>query len=280
MSGKKLRAYRPSVLVYHHISLAGGRRGGREGDAVQLPDFERQMRILRERRFHVATLSELVSAIEMGTSLPARTVAITFDDGYRSTYTRARPVLSEYGLAACVFLATDSLIDTARSGNRPARFHWLPENEDEDGRPLSWQEAEALLAEGIEVGSHTASHGFPAAMAAREIERELLRSREKIEARLGLAPFAVALPFSFPLTHRRWPEFKGDLLAALKRASYKCCCTLQRGPVSGGDGVLFLPRVAVKGSDSLRTFYAKALGLYRYTNLPQRIYQAYFKRYR
>jgi peptidoglycan/xylan/chitin deacetylase (PgdA/CDA1 family) len=144
---------------------------------------------------------------------------------------------------------------------------------------MSWSEAQALAVSGMEVGSHTATHRFPPRMAAGEIEAELLRSKEKIERMLGLAPFAVALPFSFPLAHRRWPSFEGDLLAAMRKASYTCCCTLQRGEARDVGGALFLPRVAVTGRDTTWSFYAKALGLYRYTGLPQRLYQAFFKKY-
>ena len=92
-----------------------------------------------------------------------------------------------------------------------------------------------------------------------------------------MPPSSIALPFSFPLTHRQWPSFYGDLLAALKGLSYACCCTLQRGSVEGGEGVIFLPRVAVTGGDALPSFYAKALGLYRYTSPLQRLFQAFFK---
>jgi hypothetical protein len=44
--------------------------------------------------------------------------------------------------------------------------------------------------------------------------------------------------------------------------------------------VLFLPRVAVTGDDCLASFYAKALGLYRYTAPFHRLFQRYLKTYR
>jgi peptidoglycan/xylan/chitin deacetylase (PgdA/CDA1 family) len=272
-------SYAPAVLVYHHIYAGRRPAAGRTGDAVGLEDFEGQMRTLRERRFNVASLSSLVSAMERRAPVPPRTVAITFDDGYRSTYTRAQPVLRKYGLAACIFLVTDYLADGPTLGDGARRFDWLPEGDGGDARPISWQEAEALVAGGMEVGSHTATHGFPPRMAAGELEAELVRSKEKIETMLGRAPFALALPFSFPIVHRRWPSFRRDLLAAMRKASYTCCCTLQRGGVRDGGGALFLPRVAVTGRDTPLSFYAKALGLYRYTGVPHRIYQAFFKKY-
>ncbi len=280
MSSARPRSYPASVLVYHHI-YTGDRRGCPMKDAVHLDAFERQMRVLKERGFNVLPLSGLVSAMERGKALPRKTVVLTFDDGYRSTYTRALPVLLKYGFAACVFLATDYLPGISGPPENACRFGWLAESDrgDEDARPMSWQDAQFMAAGGMEIGSHTASHRFPPRMAPGEVESELVRSKKRIEAMLGISPIAVALPFSFPIAHGRWPSFESDLEAAMKRASYRCCCTLQRGPVRYGEGTVYLPRVAVTGGDTLLSFYAKALGLYRHTGLPQRIYQAFFKKY-
>lgn len=65
-------------------------------------------------RWHMALLARsfnvlpLHDAIEMlGTrDMPPRAVAVTFDDGYRSTHDLALPVLREFGLPATVFVTT------------------------------------------------------------------------------------------------------------------------------------------------------------------------------
>ncbi len=126
-----------STITY----IRDGRRGCPMRDAVHLDAFERQMRVLKEHAFNVLPLSGLVSAMERGEVLPRKTVALTFDDGYRSTYTRALPVLLKYGFAACVFLATDYLPGIS---GPPCRFGWLAEGDrgDEDARPMSWQDAQ------------------------------------------------------------------------------------------------------------------------------------------
>ncbi|MES2900220.1 MAG: polysaccharide deacetylase family protein [Pseudomonadota bacterium] len=55
--------------------------------------------------FNVLPLGEAVRALAAGT-LPPRAVAITFDDGYRSTHDLALPILQEFALPATVFVTT------------------------------------------------------------------------------------------------------------------------------------------------------------------------------
>lgn len=60
--------------------------------------------------FRVISLEHLLEEINRG-GLPARTVCITFDDGYQDNFEYAFPILRHYNLPATIFLTTD-LIDT------------------------------------------------------------------------------------------------------------------------------------------------------------------------
>lgn len=68
-------------------------------------DFRRQVGWIA-RRFRVLPLEEALARLADG-SLPSRSAAITFDDGYRNVLTVAGPVLEAHGLHATVFLVTD-----------------------------------------------------------------------------------------------------------------------------------------------------------------------------
>jgi peptidoglycan/xylan/chitin deacetylase (PgdA/CDA1 family) len=58
------------------------------------------------KNFTVVSLSRLLDQIDQGVGVQQRTVAITFDDGYRDNYLYAHPILKQYGLPAAVFVAT------------------------------------------------------------------------------------------------------------------------------------------------------------------------------
>jgi peptidoglycan/xylan/chitin deacetylase (PgdA/CDA1 family) len=76
--------------------------------------FEWQMSLLAER-FTVLPLSEAAARLKRG-GLPARTVCITFDDGYADNVTVALPILRKRGLSATFFIAT-GFLDGGRMWN-------------------------------------------------------------------------------------------------------------------------------------------------------------------
>jgi len=91
------------VLCYHGI----GECGNPLGVAPTRELFEAQMRFLREN-YRVASLDEACRELCSGAkSEPG--VVITFDDGYRSAYTVAFPILQKYRLPATIYLTIESV---------------------------------------------------------------------------------------------------------------------------------------------------------------------------
>jgi peptidoglycan/xylan/chitin deacetylase (PgdA/CDA1 family) len=91
------------ILCYHGI----GESGNPLGAAPTRELFEAQMRFLREN-YRVVSLDEACRELRSGTkSEPG--VVITFDDGYRSAYTIAFPILKKYRLPATIYLTIESV---------------------------------------------------------------------------------------------------------------------------------------------------------------------------
>jgi peptidoglycan/xylan/chitin deacetylase (PgdA/CDA1 family) len=82
-----------------------------------LEDFETQMAWLA-RRTSVLPLDQLFGALRDDRRLPARTVGLTFDDGYADNYQYAFPVLRRHRLPATIFLATGHV------GGASGLFFW------------------------------------------------------------------------------------------------------------------------------------------------------------
>jgi glycosyltransferase involved in cell wall biosynthesis len=269
-----LRSPRATILAYHEIA-ADASASVLLPDSVTAGDFERQMATLREGPFNVVSLEKLIALMESGEAIPPATVVVTFDDGYRSTYTRALPALLKYDIPATVFLAAAFI-------GLQTPFPWLaPGAMDEPGTalPLNWEEVRELRAAGVEIGSHTFTHPFLPMLDCDGIDYEIRVSRMVIEDNTGQTVRLFALPFSFPLSHRAWPSFEGCLDISLRKWSYKCCCTLLRGSVAASDNPYALRRISVGKWDDARMFRAKLSGCYSWTRVPQYFYQSFFKKY-
>ncbi len=95
---------RLSVLIFHRVLVTRDPLLPEEPSAAE---FEARMHWVR-RHFNVVPLIEAVERLQSGT-LPARPLAITFDDGYADNYEIAAPILQKLGLTATFFIATGYL---------------------------------------------------------------------------------------------------------------------------------------------------------------------------
>ncbi|MFH2057167.1 MAG: polysaccharide deacetylase family protein [bacterium] len=108
------------VLAYHHIRDAAGGQSAPLSElesGVTLAAFLEQVAYI-VRNFEVLTVSELLDRSlrqSAGTRIP---LAISFDDGYRSVYSGAYPVLEKASAKATVFVPS-GYVDTER------RYWWL-----------------------------------------------------------------------------------------------------------------------------------------------------------
>ena len=105
-------AGRLCILSYHRILAVPDPLIDSDPD---LDTFRWHMRLLAEC-FNVLPLHDAVEMIQTE-RMPPRAVAITFDDGYRSFYDLALPVLAEYELASTVFVTTGHMHDKSSMWN-------------------------------------------------------------------------------------------------------------------------------------------------------------------
>lgn len=102
---------RLSVLIFHRVLPVSDPIFPGELDAQR---FARLMHIVA-RTFRVLPLDKAVALLASG-KLPARALAITFDDGYADNHDVAMPILKGLKLSATVFVAT-GFLDGGRMWN-------------------------------------------------------------------------------------------------------------------------------------------------------------------
>ena len=101
---------RARILMYHGITVEAV-SDPTSSKLLPLEAFERQIRHL-SRYYTIIPLDELVRRLAGNETLPAHSLVLTFDDGYRNNLEYAYPVLRKYNAPATIFLTT-AFIGTA-----------------------------------------------------------------------------------------------------------------------------------------------------------------------
>jgi peptidoglycan/xylan/chitin deacetylase (PgdA/CDA1 family) len=224
------------ILCYHGISDTWPSPG-----AIPIERLERQVSYLLGRGYSGTTFSEAVLSRPRG-----KTVAVTFDDGYRSIGEQALPLLSRLGLPATLFVPTNWVgRDAPMAWKNIDR--WVGGEHESELMPLSWAEITSLSNAGWEIGSHTRSHPDLTTLGDEALHVELAGSRADLEQRLGRPCRSIAYPYGF---------VDARVVQAAERAGYQAGAAL---PLRiRGKRALEWPRVGVYSNDSDARFVAKA----------------------
>lgn len=137
---------RVAVLGYHNFS----KKAPVSQMLMRTSEFREQMEHLRREEITVISMQEFLEW-RLGTrTLPARCALITLDDGWKSVYTEAFPILKEYGYPFTLFLYTKYLTGK--------------------GDSLTPGQVKEMQAHGATVGSHSVSHLYPSAW--KKVEKQ------------------------------------------------------------------------------------------------------------
>jgi len=96
------------ILMYHKIDRLPRPPGACHPRNYVLPEqFEAQLVALRRWGYQTISFGDWLAYRRGAGALPRRPIILTFDDGYRSTYEIAWPLLQRHGSTATVFLVSD-----------------------------------------------------------------------------------------------------------------------------------------------------------------------------
>ncbi|MGS0681719.1 polysaccharide deacetylase family protein [Shewanella sp. 125m-7] len=172
-------AHAAVILQYHHVSDSTPAI-----TSVTPAQFKEQMQYLAENNFNVVPLSTVVESIKAKKTLPAKTIAITFDDGYRSIANTAHPILKQYKFPYTLFVSVEPILK-------------------EYGEMMSWQQLISLSNEGAEIANHSWGHehlirkqaGESDAQWLARIEANILRTENAIAKATGQNLKMLAYPY-------------------------------------------------------------------------------------
>jgi peptidoglycan/xylan/chitin deacetylase (PgdA/CDA1 family) len=202
--GLSMKGYQTvPVISYHKFS-----RERADVLTVKASVFEEQVRFLKENGYRVITLDQFFEFLNSRRPIPSKSVVITIDDNYYSTYDIAFPVLKKYGYPATLFVYTDLIT----SG----------------GKSMNWAILSEMSKHGMDIQSHTKSHRNLAKRTDEEsfrgyfeaIKGELAESAALIKKRLDKEVKYLAYPFG---------DTNPLVIALLTKLGYQGAFTVQRG---------------------------------------------------
>jgi peptidoglycan/xylan/chitin deacetylase (PgdA/CDA1 family) len=197
------------------------------------------MRFLKNRHYNVVPLGSLSGLLKDNNKIPSRTVAITFDDGYKDNYIYAYPILKKLGLPATIFIIIQEV-------DRPLNDR------------LSWDQIKQMRDSGlIFFGSHAVGPDPLYKMKTEnELRRQIFDSKRMLEEELG----CEVLAFSYPEG-----MFDAHMKDLVKEAGYKIAVATSPGKKYANDDLFALKRVRISANsgDSV-VFWAQASGYYTF----------------
>jgi peptidoglycan/xylan/chitin deacetylase (PgdA/CDA1 family) len=230
-SGGQPRDVPVPILMYHVVAAAPA--GARYPELYVTPqEFAAQIDVLAKRGYRAMTLRQVHDAWHGRGQLPGRPVVISFDDGYRSQFANALPVLRLHRWPGVLNLDLSNVGDAWR---------------------LTPTHVRTLVAAGWEIDSHTLTHPDLTTLDAATLRREVAHSRAELRRRFGVAADFFCYPSG---------RYDARVVAAVRAAGYLGATTVEYGLARSSESFT-LDRVRVNGADGAAGLVAKlkALGL-------------------
>jgi|APSaa5957512622_1039677.scaffolds.fasta_scaffold09713_2 peptidoglycan/xylan/chitin deacetylase (PgdA/CDA1 family) len=238
--------------------------------------FRTHMQILASEHYNVISLSALAKKIETKQNIPQKTIAITFDDGYKNNYQNAFPILEDMGFCATLFLIVNA-IDKQQPfehllWDEISQKHFL--GHPESRLPLNWGEVREIAQSGMEIASHGLTHRSIGYLEPEEARKEIFESKEILENAIS----NEVKCFSYPFGSVVYNDYNSHTADILIEAGYEGACTTEIGAVAKSDSVYELRRIPVRETDNSTAFKQKIVGAYDWVGSWKRMFQRNMKR--
>ncbi len=216
---------RVAVLGYHNFSNTKAVSDMR----MRTAEFCQQMQYIQDAGLTVITMQDFLEWLLGNRCLPERCVLITIDDGWRSVYTDAFPVLKAYGYPFTLFLYTSYL-----SGR---------------GQSMTPEMIREMQAAGATIGSHSTNHLYPSQWKryaedspeyAAQLQQELPDSVQKLQGMFG-----TCSTYCYPGGYNTPP-----MLETLRASGVRAAFTVLEQKVTTLEDPLLVHRYMVFGTDA------------------------------
>jgi peptidoglycan/xylan/chitin deacetylase (PgdA/CDA1 family) len=206
--------------------------------------FEAQMKELKDRGITVISLQDLLAWKRGEKNIPPRCAVITFDDGWKSQYEVAWPIMKKFGYTFTMFIYTEGVAGGSLGG----------------GQAITWEMLADMRDNGIDIEAHSATHQdlreghtvmimepggkrtkkkLTGAEYEQWVQNEVVGCKQLLEQRLGIRINCFAVPFG---------TYNEHVKEIARNAGYESMFTVYGQPITYTSPMDALGRYAIEAN--------------------------------
>ncbi|MEP7014433.1 MAG: polysaccharide deacetylase family protein [Verrucomicrobiota bacterium] len=214
------------------------------GTEITPAAFEAQMKELKAHGITVISLQDLLAWRRGEKSIPPRCAVITFDDGWKSQYEVAWPIMKKLGYTFTMFIYTEGVAGGSLGG----------------GQAITWEQLADMRDNGIDIEAHTATHqdlreghmimvAEPGAKRTKKklsgaeyekwLQSEVVGCKTLLEQRLGIKVNCFAVPFG---------NYNDHVKEMARNVGYEAMFTVYGQPITWTSPLDALGRYAIEAN--------------------------------
>jgi peptidoglycan/xylan/chitin deacetylase (PgdA/CDA1 family) len=213
------------------------------GTEITLAAFEAQMKQLKDAGITVISMQDLLAWKRGDKNIPPRCAVITFDDGWKSQYEVAWPILKKFGYPVTMFIYTEGVRGGSLGG----------------GEAITWEQLADMRDNGVDIQAHSATHqdlreGHNIMLVSggkrtktkltgppyeEWVQNEVVGSKQLLEQRLGIKVNCFAVPFG---------SYNEHVKEIARNAGYEAMFTVYGQPITFTSATDSLGRYAIEAN--------------------------------
>src|SRR6266496_4095100 len=230
-----------TIIFCYHLLVDKIRYPGTE---ITPAAFEAQMKELKDRGITVISMQDLLAWKKGEKSIPPRCAVVTFDDGWKSQYEVAWPIMKKYGYPFTMFIYTEGVRGGSLGG----------------GEAITWEQLADMRDNGVDIEGHTATHqdlreghnimiANPGGKRTRTkltgpqyeewMQNEVVGSKQLLEQRLGIKVNCFAVQFG------NYNEHVKDIA---RKSGYEAMFTVYGQPITFTSPLDSIGRYAIEAN--------------------------------
>ena len=214
------------------------------GTEITPAAFEAQMKELKDKGITVISMQDLLAWKRGEKNIPPRCAVVSFDDGWKSQYEVAWPIMKKFGYPLTLFIYTEGVRGGSLGG----------------GEAITWEQLADMRDNGVDIEAHTATHQDlreghavtviePGGKRTRKkltgadyekwVHNEVVGCKDLLEQRLGVKVNCFAVPFG---------NYNEHVKELARNAGYEAMFTVYGQPITFTSPMDALGRYAIEAN--------------------------------